>query len=336
MTTTPQRAAFVAAQVETIHRSLRLLEHVVGGPIGLTTDLLSLRQALAVPQAGEERDRVAFQDIGKPVSTALRAGLDAYRVIVAAMDLLSKTVPAGEDPLAPEWRERAGKVLERVASRLGGDLRQDVARAMAGVYVIVDPEHTHGKSVVRIATAALRGGAVAIQYRDKNSSRSKLISNATEVGALCKGSGAVFIVNDHVDVALVSGADGLHVGQKDISVQEARNVLGARVVIGKSNALLQEALESEAEGADYVAVGAMFTSSTKTDTRPAGLAVLREVKRSVAVPVVAIGGINDTNVVQVVKAGANTVCVASAITRASDPGEATRRLVDLFNSASAP
>jgi thiamine-phosphate pyrophosphorylase len=184
-----------------------------------------------------------------------------------------------------------------------------------------------------VAAAAVNGGAAAVQYRDKKSEKGAVLKEAREVAAICKGSGAVFIVNDYADIALLADADGLHVGQKDLPVREARRVLEPQQAVGKSNALVHEALEAEADGADYIAVGAMFETNTKANTRPAGLDILRQVKRSVAAPVVAIGGINHSNVGQVAEAGADSVCVATAVTRANDPEAATRQLLELFNAA---
>ena len=333
MPITPQRAAYVAAQVEAIHRNLNLLQHIDTGPIGLTTDLLSLRQAAPAPAAAEERDRIAFQDISGPGRNPRHAGLGAHALIVQTMELLAKTASSGEGPLSTDWRYRANKVLDRITERLGADIRRDTAAAMAGVYVIVDPEHTNGRPVTQVAGAALKGGASTIQYRDKKSEKGAILATSSEIAALCKKAGAVFIVNDHADIAVLAGADGLHVGQKDIPVREARKVVHARQIIGKSNALVQEALEAEAEGADYIAVGAMFESATKSNTRPAGIETLRQVKRSVLAPVIAIGGINHSNVAQVAASGADAVCVASAVTKADDPEGAARRLVELFNAA---
>ena len=129
--------------------------------------------------------------------------------------------------------------------------------------------------------------------------------------------------------------DGLHVGQNDLRVEDCRLVLDDRQLVGTSNALLSEAEESQRTGADYLAVGAIFTTSTKTDTRPAGLDTLRAVRESCSIHVVAIGGINASNLVSVMEAGANSICIATAITMAADIGAATSELVDLFETANS-
>lgn len=331
----PQRAAYIAAQAEAVHRNLRFLEHVVTGPIGLTTDLKSMREAFPIAGALDERDRSAFHDLSPTGRLTREAGLSAQSVVSATLSLIEKLSGEADVAVGAEWQGRAIKILERIAARLGADLRHDTARSMAGLYVIVDPEYTNGRTAVQVASAAVRGGAVAVQYRDKRSDKGELLATSREIAAVCQRSGAVFIVNDDADVAVLSSADGLHCGQKDLPVREARRVLAPHQVIGKSNAPVQEALDAEAEGADYVAVGAMFDTATKLNTRPAGLDTLREVKRSVMVPVIAIGGINASNIASVVEAGADGVCVASAVTKAEDPEAAARLLTGLLTTAAA-
>jgi thiamine-phosphate diphosphorylase len=326
----PQRQAYLDAQVEAVHRNLRLLEVVATSPIGLVTDLKSLREAVPSSAAGEERDRQAFLDLTGRGKDPRRTALLARRLTAETMGLIVALTPEGETALSPDFISRATKVLDRVADRIGGDLRKETAQAIAGLYVIVDPEHTNGRPALDIARATLAGGAAAIQLRDKVGERGKLLETARRMREMCAKTGAVFIVNDWVDIARLAEADGVHVGQKDIPVNEARRLLSPAQIIGTSNALMQEALDSESEGADYIAVGAMFPTSTKTDTRPAGVETLRQVKGSVGAPVVAIGGINESNIKQIADAGADSACVATAVTKASDPEAATRKLVELF------
>lgn len=333
MADSDQRNAFLDAQVEAIHRNLRFLETVATSPIGLVTDLKSLREAMPSESASEERDRVAFQDVtgrGKdPRSTALKAS----NITQQTMQLLESLSPEGEQPLSPDWIGRATKVLDRVTDRIGKDIRQALASSFDGIYVIVDAEHTNGRPVIDVAKGALSGGACAIQLRDKAGERRATLETAAKLQELCTQAGAIFIVNDWVDIAAITNADGVHVGQKDIPVEEARKLLGGGQIVGTSNALQQEALDSESEGADYIAVGAMFATATKQDTRPAGVETLKQVKASVGVPVIAIGGINAENIGQVADAGADSVCVATAVTKADNPESATRQLDELFQRA---
>lgn len=334
MAANEQRAAYIAAQIESIHQNLRFLETVVREPIGLTTDLLLLREAIESDGAAEERDRQAFQDIVGRGSNPQPVGLAAAAVSGATIDLVKQLVLEGDGSLSEAWTARAVMVLERIEARLGADVRKSAAENLrGGLYVIVDPEQTLGRPVDEVAAAAVKGGAVAIQLRDKKSDKAALLESARKLQQICSDGGAEFIVNDDADIARLSGAGGLHVGQHDLPVGEARKVLDSTQIVGKSNALLEEALESESEGADYVAVGAIYPTETKDETRPAGLETLSKVKSSVAVPVVAIGGIDEENVEAVIEAGADCVCVVRAVCGADDPGAAARRLADIVDQA---
>jgi thiamine-phosphate diphosphorylase len=138
----------------------------------------------------------------------------------------------------------------------------------------------------------------------------------------------LFIVNDHVDIAVLAEADGVHLGQHDLPITEARRLLPAQMIVGVSNALLAEALAAREAGADYIAVGAMYNSTSKQNTRPAGLDTLRQVRARISDrPIVAIGGINEANIAPVVDAGADAVAVISAVSSAADPAAAARDLV---------
>ncbi len=333
MADSEQRNAYLSAQTDAVHRNLRFLETVATSPIGLVTDLKSLREAMPAPLAGEERDRQAFLDVTGRGQDPRSTALDAVVVTSKLMELISGLTPEGEETLPPQWVDRATKVLERVNERIGRDIRQSVTAGFDGIYVIVDPEHTNGRPAVEIADAALTGGACAIQYRDKSGERAEVLENAGAIQEMCTKTGAIFIVNDWVDIAALTGADGVHLGQKDIPQQRARSLMQPGQLIGTSNALQQEALDSESDGADYVAVGAMFTTDTKQNTRPAGVETLRQVKSSVGVPVIAIGGINEANIGQIADADADSACVASAITKADDPESSTRKLDELFRRA---
>ena len=195
-----------------------------------------------------------------------------------------------------------------------------------GLYVILDPSFLDGVSEVEAAEAIIRGGARVIQWRDKGRDKGEQLPVVREVNRLCAEAGVVSIVNDHVDLALASGASGVHLGQKDLPLAEARRLMPEDAVIGVSTATVEEALLAEREGASYIAVGAIYPTSSKSVTRPAGLETLEAVAKSVAVPVVAIGGINAGNVGPVMEAGADSACVISAVLSATDMEEAAREL----------
>ena len=157
-----------------------------------------------------------------------------------------------------------------------------------------------------------------------------LIDEGSTISAICRSNDTLFIVNDSPFIAAEVGADGVHVGQGDLTIADCRTILRPHQIVGKSNALLDEAIISFNEGADYIAVGSIYTTTTKSDTRPAGLSTLRAVADRVTAPIVAIGGINASNIAGVAQAGADCVCVATAVTMAADPAAATRELVERF------
>lgn len=195
------------------------------------------------------------------------------------------------------------------------------------LYVITDAGLSPGRSHIDIARAALAGGADAVQLRDTSATAQNLSLMAAEIQPLARKFGAVFIVNNRVDVALVSGADGAHVGQEDLPARDARRLLPRPAVLGVSAGTLEEAKRAAREGADYIGVGPIFPSTTKPDAGEAiGVAALSAIVRATTLPVVAIGGITPDNVAMVIRAGAAGAAVVSAVVLAPDMAAAARAL----------
>ena len=198
-----------------------------------------------------------------------------------------------------------------------------------GLYLIT-PQGTD-KYILRVTRSALLGGAKVVQYRDKERSREDQINLARQLVQLCKEVGATFLVNDSPDVAEASFADGVHLGQGDVSIQEARKIIGPDKLIGISTRTVDQALKAEMSGVDYIAVGSMFPTSTKSDAELVGLDTLRKVRRAVKLPIVAIGGINAVNGADTIDAGADALAVISAIAEDRQPALAAREISLLFN-----
>jgi thiamine-phosphate pyrophosphorylase len=193
------------------------------------------------------------------------------------------------------------------------------------LYVITDAALLPGRPHVEIAHAALAGGADAVQLRDKSATAQNLCAAAIEIQPMTRKFGAVFLVNDRVDVALVTGADGAHVGQTDLPAREARRLLSRPGVLGVSAGTLEEAKKAARDGADYIGVGPIFATPTKPDAgEPLGVEKLAAIVGAVAIPVVAIGGIDHDNVTAVIRAGAAGVAVIAAVVSAPDMAAATR------------
>ena len=198
-----------------------------------------------------------------------------------------------------------------------------------GLYVITGESKARGRGHLNVAAAALAGGADVIQLRAKDTPVRVALEIALGMAEMVRSrpERRLFLVNDRVDVAMASGADGVHLGQSDMPVAAARGLLGPYAVIGATAATIEEALRAEQEGADYIGVGPVFYTPTKPDAGEVlGLDRLREIKRRCRIPVVAIGGIGKENLEEVLCAGASGIAVISAITEAGDMEAAAREL----------
>lgn len=205
-----------------------------------------------------------------------------------------------------------------------------MTKQLYGLYVIIDPTAIGGRDELALARETLAGGARLIQLRDKAREKGLQLPVAEALAALCREAGALFVVNDHVDLALAAGAGGVHVGQKDLPVSVVRRLVPAGMIIGCSTNNPEEARRAQAAGADYVSVGRLFPTGSKVDTRPATLDTLRAVRAAVSIPVCAIGGINESNIDDVIAVGADMAAVIAAVVAAPDVREAARRLAARF------
>lgn len=202
------------------------------------------------------------------------------------------------------------------------------------LYVITDPKLSRGRSHLEVARAAIRGGATVIQLRDKEATTRELVETGQRLRALTREMDVTFIVNDRVDVALAVEADGVHLGVDDMPVPIARRLMGPEAIIGFSPETVEQARQAEADGADYLGVGAVFGTGTKPDAGPPiGLEGLREMVQAVSIPVVAIGGITADNAARCIRAGAAGVAVISAVIVAEDIEAAARRLRERIEEA---
>lgn len=197
------------------------------------------------------------------------------------------------------------------------------------LYAVTDRAWTGSQPLARQVEAALQNGATCLQLREKALDPAAFREEARQMALLCGRYGVPLIINDNVEVALACGAAGVHLGQQDMPIAQARRMAGPDLILGASAHTVQEALEAQAAGADYLGVGAVFSTSTKADASPLPLTTLREICAAVSIPVVAIGGITETNLLQLTGCGAAGVAVVSAIFGAPNPGAATARLVRL-------
>ena len=196
-----------------------------------------------------------------------------------------------------------------------------------GLYLITD----HHDRLLERVESALSGGVACLQYRNKVKDYPGLVAEGRELKRLCGEQGVPFIVNDDLELAVELGADGVHLGQEDGNVAEARLALGPDATVGVSTHSLEEALRAEAEGADYIGFGAMFPTESKEVRHLPGPGALAETRKRIRIPMVAIGGINRDNAATVIDAGADAVAVISAVLSNPEPGLAAAELTLLFN-----
>jgi len=195
--------------------------------------------------------------------------------------------------------------------------------AASRLYLVMGAGSFQGRPALETAELALKGGVDILQLRDYNLKDSDLLATAVRLRALTEKFGALFMVNNRPDIARLSGADGVHVGQDDLSVAQARKILGEGKIVGVSTHAPEQARQAIADGTDYIGVGPVFATPTKAGRQPVGLAYVRQVaEMKLPVPFFAIGGIDLSNLNQVLAGGAARVALVRAIAEASDPRKA--------------
>jgi hydroxymethylpyrimidine kinase/phosphomethylpyrimidine kinase/thiamine-phosphate diphosphorylase len=196
-----------------------------------------------------------------------------------------------------------------------------------GVYLITD----QGENLLERVRMAMRGGVSVLQYRPKNKAYDACLAEGKELRRICSLYGVVFIVNDDLELARELGADGVHLGQEDGAIPDAKKLLGQGKIVGKSTHNLEEALRAEEEGADYIGFGAMYPTETKTISHLPGTSGLSSIRKQIKIPVVAIGGITPGNACRVIDAGADALAVISSVLSNARPDIATAEIKLLFN-----
>lgn len=200
-----------------------------------------------------------------------------------------------------------------------------------GIYGITGDNFAHGRSNLECVKAMIEGGIKIIQYRDKTKSIKEKTKEAREIRELCKKHGVIFIVNDHVDIALLVDADGVHIGQDDMSPADVRKLIGDDKIIGLSTHSGEQGMKAFLDpDVDYIGVGPIFPTTTK-DTAPVGLEYLEYAVKNLHLPFTAIGGIKEHNIHEIISRGAKNICLVSDIVGAPDIAEKVKYLQSLMN-----
>lgn len=192
------------------------------------------------------------------------------------------------------------------------------------LYLVTDRRLMSSKTIEESVGAAVAGGVSVVQLREKDCTSREFYELAVRVKKITAPKNVPLIINDRIDICLAADADGVHLGQKDLPCAEARKILGADKLIGVSAALPEEARQAQADGADYLGVGAVFPTETKSDTRPVTVEIIREIRKAVTIPFVVIGGVNEENIRKLYGLGINGAAVVSAVAARNDVTAAAR------------
>jgi thiamine-phosphate pyrophosphorylase len=296
----------------------------------LRSDLAEILRSMPVDQMLASRDTPG--DIGTELTSPSEKRRDGLPdVVTAACKRLTEALRTIEEYgkfVSPpqvvkieRMRYNAYTLEQRISSRLNVRNRLGGAK----LYVLLTSDMCKG-SLRELARAAIAGGADAVQLREKDVNDDQFLAQAAELRELTDETGKMFIVNDRPDIAAIVGADGVHLGQHDLPIADARRLLRPGAIVGRSTHSLAQAQAAMVEGADYISVGPVFATETKDAGAPVGLELVREVSRAVPLPVVAIGGIGPDNAASVAGAGAKLAAVCSAICRAANPKAAAEAI----------
>ena len=313
-----------------------VLTAVVEGVPKLLDDRASSRR---VREATAALTAVLRAETGPPHDSAASS---APLTLTGALSLIATARALLDSAELLEWSgsgsspEGLTGALSGLEDQIGVTLRRQQAHRICGLYVIIDPQVTNGRGPMDIARGAVQGGARMLQLRDKLRDKGEILPLAAELQKLCQANDVLLIINDHVDLAATIGPDsvGVHVGQTDLPVAHARRVLAPQQVLGRSNREIPLLIESQEMGADHVAFGAIYPTSTKPGGKgPQGPERVKEARAVTQVPLVCIGGITAVNVAPVVESGADAICVTAAVGLAAEPEAAALELVEAIRTA---
>jgi thiamine-phosphate pyrophosphorylase len=311
-------------------QQLKTIRHeILRGDLAFNQPLIQLRDSrsdvgIDLEVAGEGKQR----ELPLAVVANARRVQEALRIL-EEMAKVAGTTPQLDAEKFKQARFALYTIEQELLSKL---LRQDKKAKLVGLYAILDSQFLDKRNHAKVAQELIRGGASTIQLRDKYTIKSELLPIAQELRKLCAEKGVLFIVNDHLDIALAANADGLHLGQEDLPLAIARRLLPIDMILGSSVNTVEQAEAAEADGADYIALGSIYPTTSKEKPKVVGVGRLKQVRGVVSLPLVAIGGINKDNAAEVAANGADAVAVISAILGAKDIADATRKIITSFEA----
>jgi thiamine-phosphate pyrophosphorylase len=335
------------ANVNRAREGLRVMEDYARFVLNcgeLSGELKAMRHGLADAMRELSPDAILHRDTGGDVGTALKTEAELRRqdigdVVTAAGKRVGEALRAIEEackvlcPAKSALVEALRYRLYTLEQRLARTLRPTGRFAGVRLYVLIS------ESACRIpwmaaAEAAIRGGADCLQLREKSLDGGELLRRAKCFVELCRRCGVISIINDRADIAVLSDADGVHVGQEDLPAVEARKLIGSGRILGVSTHRIEQARAAVVDGADYIGVGPMYRSATKPRDFVAGVEYARQVASEIGIPAVAIAGISEQNVDEVMASGVQAVAVTAAVIGCEDIEGAARRMKQRVAQAS--
>jgi thiamine-phosphate pyrophosphorylase len=334
----------IDANLNRIGEGLRVLEELARlslDDIDLTQRLKNLRHDISIIDAGLKTSlldaRDSLGDVGADMLAEGEAvGRSKNALVIAnarraeeSLRVIEEMARLPEIALDTEKYKKARFALYAIEKELSARVgRKDRVGRITGLYAIIDIAFLEDRDYRVVTSQVIGGGASVVQLRAKELNKRAFLEVAAGMKQLCRDSGVLFIVNDSLDIALAVDADGLHIGNDDLPADVARRLLAGDKILGCSARTVERAVYLAGQGADYLGVGAMYATATKSGAEIVGKEKLTEIKQAVNIPLVAIGGINHANVKEIITAGADAVAVISAILKSGDIEKATRRLVD--------
>ncbi|MFC2005576.1 thiamine phosphate synthase [Chloroflexota bacterium] len=343
-----QMLRIIDANFNRVAEGLRLLEEIARLLLNdavLTQQLKTMRHELIGGDSSFHQrllqSRNSRRDVGinievlgdekvKELPMVLVANARRVQEALRTLEELSKIPSAAPELDSDKFKQARFNLYTIEQELLFKLLRQDKIKHISGLYFIIDTQTPGGCQYLEVAGQAIRGGASAIQLRDKVRSKEKLLLIAHQLKSLCREHNVLFIMSDHLDVALDSDADGIHVEQDGLPAQVARKLLPLDKILGCTVTTEDQAITAQSAGVDYVAIGSVYPVSSKEDEEVVGLERLRQIRQAVSLPLVAIGGIIKDNVSDVMDAGADSVALISAVSGAEFLEGTYQQIVDIL------
>ncbi len=347
MNTSANKGTFriIDANLNRLGEALRYLEEIARFALDdarLSSELKNLRHKVSVTNpdtkktfvnARDEQNDVGFdmkyevqnRTFYQSVVANSRRAEESLRVLEEVAKIPGSQIESG---LFQEMRFQVYSIEKQLLSRL---TRLDSVQLLTGLYVVLDTDVLNGRDPLKLTNEILRAGTKVIQLRAKDYETRDFIELAEKLTKLCHRHNALLIINDRLDVALSADADGLHVGQSDMPAKTARELLGIDKILGVSVSHIEEARKAKIDGADYIGVGAIYATPSKTDAVVTGKELISDIRKELDIPIVAIGGIKKSNARELIDLGADSVAVISAVLCAESPLQAA---IDLIKTIS--